>query len=65
MPSTGCPAPLIKHREKSRWQDREGLVVFDLDGTLAQCKSALSAEMWARLYDLLGVVKVAVISGGD
>ncbi|MGB7437888.1 MAG: HAD-IIB family hydrolase [Candidatus Acidiferrum sp.] len=41
------------------------LIVFDLDGTLAESKSALDAEMAARLHDLLGVVKVAVISGGD
>ena len=41
------------------------LIVFDLDGTLAESKSALDADMAARLHDLLGVVKVAVISGGD
>ena len=41
------------------------LIVFDLDGTLAESKSALDAEMAARLHDLLAVVKVAVISGGD
>ena len=41
------------------------LIIFDLDGTLAESKSALDAEMAARLRDLLRVVKVAVISGGD
>ena len=41
------------------------LVVFDLDGTLAESKAALDAEMAALLHDLLGIVKVAVISGGD
>jgi len=41
------------------------LIVFDLDGTLAESKSALDGEMAALLHDLLGVVKVAVISGGD
>lgn len=41
------------------------LIVFDLDGTLAESKSSLDAEMAALLHDLLGVVKVAVISGGD
>ncbi len=41
------------------------LIVFDLDGTLAQSKSSLDDEMSGLLYDLLGVVKVAVISGGD
>ena len=41
------------------------LVVFDLDGTLAQSKSSLDAEMAALFNKLLGVIKVAVISGGD
>ena len=41
------------------------LVVFDLDGTLAESKSALDAEMASLLHELLGIVKVAVISGGD
>ena len=41
------------------------LIVYDLDGTLAESKSSLDAEMSARLHDLLGVMKVAVISGGD
>jgi len=41
------------------------LIVYDLDGTLAESKSPLDAEMAALLRDLLGVVKVAVISGGD
>jgi phosphomannomutase len=40
------------------------LVVFDLDGTLAQSKSALDAEMAALFDKLLGIIKVAVISGG-
>ena len=40
------------------------LIVFDLDGTLAQSKSTLDAEMAALLHDLLGVVQVAIISGG-
>ena len=41
------------------------LIVFDLDGTLAESKSALDKGMAALLHALLGVVKVAVISGGD
>jgi len=41
------------------------LIVFDLDGTLAPSKSALGPDMAALLHDLLGIVKVAVISGGD
>jgi HAD superfamily hydrolase (TIGR01484 family) len=40
------------------------LIVFDLDGTLAPSKSALDEETAALLHELLGVVKVAVISGG-
>jgi phosphomannomutase len=43
----------------------KNLVVFDLDGTLAESKAALDAEMAALLGRLLGVVKVAVISGGS
>src|SRR5580658_2796200 len=41
------------------------LVVFDLDGTLAESKSAIDVEMAQLLDHLLGLVKVAVISGGD
>jgi phosphomannomutase len=41
------------------------LIVFDLDGTLAKSKSSLDAEMSTLLSALLGVVKVAVISGGN
>ena len=41
------------------------LIVFDLDGTLAESKSSLDTEMSALLHDLLGIIKVAVISGGD
>ncbi|HEY2833479.1 MAG TPA: HAD-IIB family hydrolase [Sporichthyaceae bacterium] len=40
------------------------LVIFDLDGTLAASKSALDEEMAGLLTDLLGVLRVAVISGG-
>jgi phosphoglycolate phosphatase-like HAD superfamily hydrolase len=41
------------------------LIVFDLDGTLAESKSSLDAEMVTLLGALLGIVKVAVISGGN
>jgi phosphomannomutase len=41
------------------------LIVFDLDGTLAESKSFVDSEMASLLHDLLGIVKVAVISGGD
>jgi HAD superfamily hydrolase (TIGR01484 family) len=40
------------------------LVIFDLDGTLAESKLPLDAEMATLLARLLEVVKVAVISGG-
>jgi len=40
------------------------LVIFDLDGTLAESKAAIDAEMALLLDHLLGLVKVAVISGG-
>jgi len=41
------------------------LIVFDLDGTLAESKSSLDSEMAELLYELLGIVRGAVISGGD
>ena len=41
------------------------LIVFDLDGTLAESKSSLDAEMAGLLNSLLGIVKVSVISGGS
>ncbi len=41
------------------------LIVFDLDGTLAESKSPLDAEMAKLLGVLLGLVQVAVISGGS
>jgi len=40
------------------------LIVFDLDGTLAESKSAMDAEMGRLLGDLLSRAKVAIISGG-
>jgi len=41
------------------------LIIFDLDGTLAESKAAIDAEMSDLLTALLDVVEVAVISGGD
>ena len=41
------------------------LIVFDLDGTLAESKSSIDAEMSGLLHELLDIIKVAVISGGD
>jgi HAD superfamily hydrolase (TIGR01484 family) len=43
----------------------KAMVVFDLDGTLAESKSAIDDEMGTLLAALLGVIRVAVISGGD
>jgi phosphomannomutase len=40
------------------------LIIFDLDGTLAESKLPLDAEMATLLARLLEVVAVAVISGG-
>jgi phosphomannomutase len=41
------------------------LVVFDLDGTLAQSKQALDEAMSEHLGSLLQVARVAIISGGS
>lgn len=41
------------------------LIVFDLDGTLAESKSSIDTEMTKLLSALLSIVKVAVISGGN
>jgi HAD superfamily hydrolase (TIGR01484 family) len=40
------------------------LIVFDLDGTLAESKAALDVEMAGLLKRLMTIAKVAVISGG-
>ena len=40
------------------------LLAFDLDGTLAESKSAIDDEMAGLLVKLLDVVQVAIISGG-
>ena len=42
----------------------KSLVVFDLDGTLAESKSSIDTEMAELLNALLDIVKVAIISGG-
>jgi phosphomannomutase len=41
------------------------LVVFELNGTLAESKPALKDSMGEALADLLAVAHVVVISGGD
>jgi len=40
------------------------LIVFDLDGTLAESKASIDEEMAELLNTLLGILKVSVISGG-
>jgi hydroxymethylpyrimidine pyrophosphatase-like HAD family hydrolase len=40
------------------------LIVFDLDGTLADSKASIDTEMATLLDHLLKIVKVSVISGG-
>ena len=62
VPAAGSDGQQAKNTETVRMKK---LVVFDLDGTLAQSKSSLDAEMAALLNKLLGFIKVAVISGGD
>ena len=42
----------------------KALVVFDLDGTLAESKASIDPEMADLLGSLLGIVRVSVISGG-
>lgn len=41
------------------------LVAFDLDGTLAESKAALSDEMVEKLNQLLKLVPVCIITGGN
>ncbi len=42
----------------------KSLIIFNLDGTLAESKSDLEGEMATLLARLLGIVDVAIISGG-
>ncbi len=59
---------LVGSQSEARGRNIPGvktLIVFDLDGTLAPSKGALDDEMAQLLVRLLGVVKVAIISGGD
>jgi HAD superfamily hydrolase (TIGR01484 family) len=41
------------------------LIIFDLDGTLAESKAAIDAQMASLLNTLLTKTKVAIISGGS
>ena len=57
---------LLEHFAAGKEPDpMKKLIVFDLDGTLAESKASLDAEMATLLSTLLGIVKVAVISGGN
>ena len=40
------------------------LIVFDLDGTLAESKAAIDKDMASLFHDLLQVARIAIISGG-
>lgn len=40
------------------------LIIFDLDGTLAESKQPLTSEMAALVTKLLAATKVAIVSGG-
>jgi hypothetical protein len=61
--------PLIRTRNDCRTEPElnimKKLIVFGLDGTLAESKASLDAEMAMLLTALLGIVRVAVISGGN
>ena len=66
-PTLRRPALPLRQRaaEKAVGAARKKLIVFDLDGTIAESKSSLDDEMSALLRDLLRIVKVAIISGGN
>lgn len=53
----------LKITDLSQIKSKE-LIVFDLDGTLAQTKSTIDQEMSKLLENLLTIKKVAVIGGG-
>lgn len=69
----------LRRRTIERWENDGGatvqergvgvppkrLVVFDLDGTIAESKAAVDAEMAELLGRLLEIVRVAIISGGN
>jgi len=40
------------------------LIIFDLDGTLAESKQAITSEMAEQVAKLLTETRVAIISGG-
>jgi phosphomannomutase len=64
VPATRCAQCIGDFTPGSLLTAVKRLVVFDLDGTLAESKSAIDAEMAQLLDRLLAIVPVAVISGG-
>ena len=54
----------VKKVTKKKSQSTE-IVVFDLDGVLAESKANISPEMGVLLEKLLGIKKVAIISGAS
>lgn len=42
----------------------KSLIIFALDGALAKSKSPMGPDMAGLIGKLLGVIKVAIISGG-
>lgn len=77
LSATRQPAPGPTEKANERWDNEGGalvaehdertkrLIVFDLDGTLAESKAPIDAEMAMLLTKLLRVAQVAVISGGN
>ena len=53
----------LLHKTEDVPKDKK-LIVFDLDGTLAESKSPMGAEMAGLLADLLKINMVAIIGGG-
>jgi phosphomannomutase len=64
-PRTGAPAPARLTAPEATLSRAPRLVAFDLDDTLAPSKSPLDPRMAALLLELLDVVEVCVISGGQ
>ena len=64
--SENCQLKMIYFAQDAmnRYADKE-LIVFDLDGTLAESKQPVDAEMAGLLERLLAKKKAAVISGGS
>jgi hypothetical protein len=70
----GAPRPAIERWENEGGATLDGrakgvlpkkLVIFDLDGTIAESKAAVDSEMAGLLGGLLQIAQVAIISGGN